>query len=353
MLIEHANNAIYQRYTPLGQADIDSTEYSLGSGERNLQVGNAPATFGDAVGSGEQRANAWACALVATAAGICPDVDPNCQSYKPYLGDLNTSTWAAAFNIYKALPSYAKTNGLWHVSDGNWPYIDHWQMAYLGAATALAVGVTEDKHALVALEGVVKWFDHVVAEFGGWNAGAYMTIIKQGADAASPLVTSDHGVAFYGPNIQWQTGNRLSFTPFSNYIPSNGDGFIFADSVSGMGQVTPAGFAKYTPYYMVNLSGTQFDLAASPGGSPIPLTDSYDGSNGFFMVATRPPSSGSISNIGNSTSYNTEVAGMLNYAVAIGAAVQAETISDINRRNRAAGLNLTADPKWGMKSKFA
>ncbi len=192
----------------------------------------------------------------------------------------------------------------------------------------------------------------MVAEFGGWNAGAYMTVVKQGSGSTSPLVASDSGVAFYGPNVQWQSGSRFWFAPFSNYVPSNGDRIVFADSVSGVGQVTPAGFAKYTPYYMVNLSGTQFDLAVSPGGSAIPLTDSYNGSNGFFIAATKAPATGSISGIGSPTSYNTEVAGMLNYAIAVGAPVLDKTISDITGRNQAAELDLTTDPKWGMKSKF-
>ena len=113
----------------------------------------------------------------------------------------------------------------------------------------------------------------LVAEFGGWNVGAYMTVVKQGGNSLSPLVAGDHGVAFYGPNIQWQAGNRFSLSPYSNYVPSNSDRILFADSVSGVGQVTPAGFAKYTPYYMVNLGGVQFDLSASPGGSPAPITE--------------------------------------------------------------------------------
>jgi hypothetical protein len=179
-----------------------------------------------------------------------------------------------------------------------------------------------------------------------------MTLVKQGGGSTSPLVSSDNGVAFYGPTIQWQSGGRFLFLPFSNYVPSNGDRVIFGDSVSGMGQTAPAGFLKYTPYYFVNLSGTQFDLAASPGGSAIPVTDSYNGSNGFFIVATKPPSTGSISGIGSPTSYNTEVVGMLNYAIAVGAPVLSKTISDLTGRNQAAGLNLTTDPKWGMKSKF-
>ena len=51
------------------------------------------------------------------------------------------------------------------------------------------------------------------------------------------------------------------------------------------------------------------------------MKDSYNGSNGFFIVATKPPSTGSISGIGSPTSYNTEVVGMLNYAIAVGAPV--------------------------------
>ena len=51
MLLEHANSAVYQRYSPLGTADISPTSFSLGSGVRNLQVPpNAP-TYADTIGS--------------------------------------------------------------------------------------------------------------------------------------------------------------------------------------------------------------------------------------------------------------------------------------------------------------
>jgi len=265
---------------------------------------------------------------------------------------LNSNTWMAAFNIYKALPAYAKKHGLWHVPDGDWPYIAHYQMAYLGAALALAIGITEDKHAVIALNGLVKWFDHVVATFGGWNVGAYVTVVKKGGSSSSPLVNDDSGVAFYGPNIQWQSGNRFYATSASNYVPANGDRFIFADSVSGIGQITPAGFSKYVPYYVVNQNGLQFDLATTSSGSPMPVTDTYSGTSSFLFLSAHPPATGSISGIGAPTSYNTEVAGMLNYALAVGATVQPATIADIAGRNLNAGLNLTSDPKWAMTSTF-
>ncbi len=348
MLIEHANSAVYQRYTPLGQAAINVDEYSLGSGERSLQVSSDAPTYGDTVGGGEQRTDAWASALVAAAAAICPDQNPDCRSYKPYFGDMANSSWTAAVNIHRALPPYGAKHGLWHVPDGAWPYVDHWQMAYFGAALSLAVGATENPRALVALDDLVKWFDHVVSKFGGWHAGAYMTIVKSGASSDSPLVTGDDGVAFYGPTINWSAGGHFNFIPFANYVPANGDKFIFADTMSGLGQVTPAGFTKYRPYYLVNLNGTQFDLSHRPDGPPVQLTDNYSGTDGFFFVSTTPPPVGSISNVGSTTSYNTEVLGMLNYAKAVGAHVRPPTIADLAYRAQQAGVNFTIDPKWAM-----
>src|SRR6201999_2173905 len=132
----------------------------------------------------------------------------------------------------------------------------------------------------------VKWFDHVVAEFGGWHAGAYMTIIKSGNASGAPLVTSDTGVAFYGPNVNWTAGGHFSVQATANYAPVNGDKFIFSDPADALGQTTPAGFAKYTPYYVVNLNGRTFDLAPHPAGVPVPLTDYYSGINAFFIVST-------------------------------------------------------------------
>lgn len=352
MLLEHANNAVYSRYSPMGTASISPSAYSLGSGERNLHVPpNAP-TYGDTIGGGEQRADAWASALLAAAAGICPDNHPECRSYKRYFSDMNTSTWTAALDIFHALPPFAKRYGLWHVTGGSWQFIDHWQMAYLGTAVSLAACATENRHALAALDGLVKWFDHVVAEFGGWHAGAYMTIIKTGNASGAPLVTSDTEVAFYGPNVNWTAGGRFTVAPVANYTPANGDKFMFTDPADALGQTTPAGFAKYTPYYVVNLSGRQFDLSPHPSGLAVPLTDLYSGTNAFFIVSTRPPASGSISGIGNPDSYNTEVLGMLRYAVAAGAAVQAATLADLSHRTQAAGTNLASDPRWAMRSTF-
>jgi hypothetical protein len=60
-----------------------------------------------------------------------------------------------------------------------------------------------------------------------------------------------------------------------------------------------------------------------------------------------------MTSIGAPTSYNTEVTGMLSYAIAVGSSVSSSALSDLQNRNQKAGLNFTSDPKWAMTTTFA
>lgn len=360
MLLEHANNAVYQRWRVNGVADISETIYELsvntnGGGCRNLQIGSNPWRYGITIGCNGNsiRGDAWASGLLAAAAGIGPDRNPDCPSYKKYFSDMNTSTWNAAVDIIQALPPFARKLGLWFVPYGYPVYTaEQWQMAYLGAAVAMAAKVTENTRALVALHALTNYFDYLVERFSGWAAGAYLTVIRTGNQSGSPLVTNDSRIAFVGPTINWSAGGQFVVSSYFNYTPQDGDSVIFADSFSGNGFVTPAGFSKYKPYYMVNLSGDTFGLSSKRNGQAQSLTDSYSGSAQFYIVSTNPPPTGSMCEIGDPASYNSEILGMLNYAVADGIAVGSGTISDLAYRNQQAGTNYSADPKWGMTSTF-
>jgi hypothetical protein len=358
-LLEHANNAVYQRYRVSGEAVISETEYALstasGGGSRILQVGSNPWRYGIAIGcsSNSDRGDAWACGILAAAAGIGPDKNPDCVSYKQYFLDMNTATWQAANDILQALPPFAAQLGLWDVPPTAGSYsVDSWQLAYLGAAVALAATATEDPNALNILNAHVKYFDYVTSTYGGWHASAYMSVVRMGKEWGAPLATGPSNIAFFGPNFKWTAGGPFILTPFRNYMPANGDSVIFVDSWASNQFVTPAGFEKYTPYYMVGLNGNDFGLSATPGGQPVPLTDSYKGAACFHIVSTNPPSTGSMCAIGSPESYNTEVLGMLNYAVAAGASVSSATIADLTYRNEQAHNSFISDPKWGMVASF-
>jgi hypothetical protein len=358
MLLEHANNAVYSRLTPVGVANISATSFSLGAnggGVRNLTVGTNPTFTGITIGdaAGQQRTDAWGSALLAAAAAICPDQHPECTSYKQYFGQMNSATWTAAVGVINALPSFAQSIGLWSTPpQGGSTVTVPWEMAYLGAAIGLACTATENKNAQSALQSHVKWFDYVVSKFGGWHAGTFHALVKTANNAGAPLVSSAAGIAFEGPTFNWTAGGHFTLIPFSNYTPTDGDKVLFGDSVGTDVKITPAGFANYVPYYMGNINGDQFDLATNPGGGAIPLTDSYDGNDTFYIVSTEPPAIGSMDAIGNPSCYNAEILGMLNYALAAGVKVNSGTISDLSYRNQQAGTNYASNPKWGFTNTF-
>ncbi len=354
MLLEHANNAVFQRNASLGVANISASHYSLGSGngggDRILQVGSNPTRYGITIGSSETRIDAWACALVAAAAAICPDKNPDCPSYKQYFNDMNTATWAAANDILAALPPFAAQYGLWVMPQGTGHFaIDSWQLAYLGAAVALAASATENAGAANVLSFHVKYFDQVQAQFGGWHVASYQAIARMGKQFGAPLVTEFGNIAFIGPNFRWTAGGSFVMTPFRNYTPANGDVVMFTSS---SGSQTPEGFSQFTPYYMVNLDGNTFDLSAAPGGQALNLRDSYGGQAQFFIVSSNPPTTGSMSELGAPDSYNSEILGMLQYALAVGASVSPATVEDLAYRNQLAGTSFVSDPKWAMTYSF-
>lgn len=353
-LLEHANNAVYGRWPVFGSANITNTYYALGGsnggGDRALQVYSNPARYGITIGcnADQARNDAWASALVASAAAICPGRPMEGDTYKKYFNDINTSTWSAAIDIFHALPKFAARYGLWDIDYQKAYFTEGWELAYLGAAVSLAATATEESRALATLKAHTRFFDQIVSRFSGWAIGAYQTIVKLGSQMGAPLVTDDAHIAFYGPVISWVSGGQFTLAPFSNYVPANGDVIIFDDP-----SATPAGFVNFKPYYFVNLNGNSFDLAAWQHGAAKVLTDSYSGGNNFFFVASKPPTTGSIQGyVGSPTCYTTEITGMLNYAVATGASVSQTTLADLNYRNQQAGLNFTSDPKWAMTTTF-
>ena len=357
MLLEHANNGVYSRYAASGVANITKDFYALasensGGGWRVLTVGPNPTRYGMTIGcaAGGQRTDAWATMLLAAAASISPDRNPDCVSYKKYFKDMNDSTWNAAVDIINALPPFAARWGLWDVQSQYYQgssALPQWQLGYLGAAVAFAVMATENTHAMKSLKIITKYFNSIFTVFGGWHIGAYETSAKMGDQYGSPLNTSEAHFAFYGPTVNWAAGGAFTYTPFSNYKAANGDTYMFTDT-----GVLPAGFQNFRPYYMVELNGTSFGLSTTKGGTPIPLTDSYNGNNQVYIVSSDPPSTGSMAAIGDPASYNSEILGMLSYADAVGAPVLPELIADLGRRNRHARTNYAPDPKWKLMGSF-
>lgn len=351
-LLENAVNAICGRMSAIGACAITADAFSFGTNAcRNYTVGANPTRYGVCAGEQSIRTNAWGFATLVTAAAICPDIHPACASYKAYFCDMVGDNVAFYNDLLGALETanpYAFANGLGFVSPSALPVTEDWNLGYIGYAWCLAVSAAERSDALAPLNHLISHFGHVYETWGGWHLGAYQSIVKASNAQGAPLIASDAGYAHDGYGLSWSAGASGQFTGAqkTNGVLSDGDAWFFIDTIPSDPQACPAGFAKYTPYYAVNLSGNVFGLADSPGGAALPTTDANANADAFCMGIANP-STGYVAANSNA-GYGTLVLGMLNNAAAVGASVAPGLQADMTARFNAAALSFGSYPKWGM-----
>lgn len=113
----------------------------------------------------------------------------------------------------------------------------------------------------------------------GANGGAYIS-----------WAPNYSGSTYLGP--AFQINNLANGTTANFYTPTNGDCFMpsyYNTPTYGF----PSALAGDTPYYAVNMTYSggltaTFDLAVTPGGSPIHITDSGSSMSQFFRPAAPP-----------------------------------------------------------------
>jgi hypothetical protein len=101
-------------------------------------------------------------------------------------------------------------------------------------------------------------------------------------------------------NISWTAGTPGTFTYLpktsTGYVLTNGDKYIFAKAALS-GSVTgfvPEGITAIQPYYIVNLSGNTFNLATSPGGSGVAVSNTSSTPTGSVAMTAKTLSSTGI-----------------------------------------------------------
>jgi hypothetical protein len=369
-LREAASNGIWFRIPSNAIVQIDSTHYYIdnsGNGAaRNISTnGGATYYYGTTLfsNSAGTRADDWATCLLGAWAGIGPDSDPDCASYKQYSGDMYSDTWQCATDVMNICTSagltyaaaYALPLGTPQNNQRYFEFIYH-QLGYGLTSFLLGANLTENTNAPAIAQKVCAWADHIVATFTGWHLTAEQVTIKPSNVNGGPMITGDYGttpgspggVAFgiAGPLLTWTNSGSMPFTytkiagtnPSPGYVISNGDIIMFVDSEGSNPHQTPdsgAGlYAPYVQYYIVGLSGSNFGLSATAGGSAIaaPTNPSSSGSPNptqTYFIAKNPPSTGGIDVVWNNKTFNTENLGALIMAEACGLTVASGTISDL------------------------
>lgn len=363
LIVEYANGAIMHQYTGTDTAVVNGTVNSM-KVSRNGSINSV--SYAGIIGHGNDllRSAAWPVSMLADAVGILPGTIPENASYHQYFLDFLTDTFAAWAGYRSMLVaganSFVSTNGLWNECDNaDGGVQDSWALDYLFHTLCKAYIATELTSISDHIQYCVKWPLHIFATNSGFMVPTYQAFAKQnGASCASNgcntlYITADTQWAAFGWAASWNSGTGLFTITQSpaSYTLNNGDVFMWNGTLEG---TVPAGFnGNNTPYFVVNKSGSTFQLSATLGGSPIALTDT--GSIGsLYGKPSVQPTGGFVS--GNSPSGSSipqsNIASFC-WINALGLANTSALASDLSTRTAAiAGWTaaVNANPQYGLQA---
>lgn len=360
MLAEVGNLALYQGYPNSGSATVNGTTQGIGF-IRNGTI-NGITRAGIFFGADGLRTVAWAIRDLGSTA-IAKYKNP---AWNTYFNDILNDTfdgWADYRTMLAANAApFVTANGMWQESVGN--LLDAWTMGYFIGAIAHITGINSGyARGITFLNYLVKWPAYISNTFSPYLVGYYRALGRQGTADTSPYIASSASLAMYAWHIGWTSvGNLFTLNSVpSGYTINNDDVFAWNSVGGGDGSSPPAGatptMVGYTPYYVINKSGTgvgaTFQLSTSIGGSAIVLADIVADALVYGRPKT-PPSTGSIDSILGS-GYVANIVGVCGWAKAIGATVDATFLTALTSRLTGAAGYLSAtntDPKYAIGSVY-
>jgi hypothetical protein len=132
-----------------------------------------------------------------------------------------------------------------------------------------------------------------------------------------------------------------------SWTPANGDIVIFNDST------VAAGLTLGVTYYSVNVSGNDFQLATSLGGSPVAVLS--DGSCSAVLCCIRvanPPATGFQGSFVYDAGYAANVNGYVNWMLALGITTSGLSTVSSELETRLAGVDYRVNPKFVMQTTY-
>lgn len=220
------------------------------------------------------RVPAWGSREVAQPAAIYPDVCPAGTETRKYLRDILDSTYSGLNAYNAALPTSWRDAGLVSfLPDGtsDSDYESPWAFGYLSNSVC-------HQASILGTTGIVQFRQHMSKMYSSLHSisdiacmAAYRMSEWKG-DGTRVESASDLVFTLVGNLTASVASNNFTITQAWN--PTNGDVMAFT-TASNIGSPNKpfAAATNNTRFYVVNASGKTFQLAATPGGSPITVTN--------------------------------------------------------------------------------
>lgn len=343
-IMQHGNAAVMQIYPGIATATVSGTVNSIGA-NRNATI-NGTTYYGMLTG-GQTRTMGWGWRQAMLAKVFWPS-SPENPNGTAYFSDILTgslSGWAA-FNAMNT--TYWQNNGVFVLQlNSVW---SPWEHGYFVMALSWSYGLTGSSSIQSLLNNYgTNWWNHVfTANSSGWPIPDYEVLMRTTTGTGNndgAIISNDNQINVQLGNVSWSPGTTLAYSPIANYTPANGDPFLFDPE-----QPIPSVFTAGTRYFLVGVSGNNFGLSATLGGSAITMSDS--GSTvGYGLPATLP--AGAANNNNGNDGYLTNILFASKLAKSRGVTVNSAMISDLTTRWNSYGGTIASVFQSNCKYAFA
>jgi hypothetical protein len=288
--LELATNVAHQTYGNVYGSAPTATYSNITPYQSNL---NIPATEYSGIAGGRpnygDRNVGWAANLLTHAAVVCPDADVQSgfmrllQKQHAAYQVFNTSFYEPGQLAIGCLALLSPTSN----GQGSWVE-SPWMSNFCVQGYSLMAIACEDGNAKTVLNNCLQY-----VALGPWaNGQPYRSndyrqcpviYTDQPFDAsANPFMSNANVFEQMNITVANNIVTLIDSTGLGFNQPTNGDFLYFLTLDCSSNTVSvPAGASEGVKYYVVNATATTFQVATSPGGSPIPLGASSDASIGW------------------------------------------------------------------------
>jgi hypothetical protein len=311
--------------------------------------------------SGGDRGVAWGHRDLQNAASVCPLVMPDESDLFACLNGLADDTPQAMIDIGASTTitgSYGVTNHFWDnynpTTGSPQLLIRGFGQQYTRAGMAFAAGARENANALTWLENEALWEIFIVANFGYFCTTTYFGHNALNFDANAfgfPMIGANDQWGTTSPwlTLTWNGANNPAWTVGTSKCTgtalADGDKFIF--NTFHYANV-PSPYVKDTAYYVIQRSGSSFNLTTVAGSAAdikVPAGSgnfTSDATFHWYVPVTDVPAifgSENTGYVGGGSYMSWKRAQLMNFTALGATSALADHITDASNRSGAVGTN--------------
>ncbi len=357
MLVEQSANLIANRVA--GQASVTVTNpvttttiYNTGDyGERDIVVGSTTYKGGHHFFYYNlTRVTAWGWRDLVDAAAIYPDTCPSGTEVRKYLRDVVSQSYAAINDYNGKFGTGWASLGMINF-DSRPESANPWCHAYLAQSVCHASSILPSTAASTLRAFIAQFWENVADQLDISNAFSFGANLY---DGTLTRTTTTDGVLFtLGTTLTFSTAtNRATISALAGnnggWSPTNGDVFAFATIYDS--DKPYSGISDFQRLYAVNCSGQTFQLATTPGGSPLTVSANVTVTSVAARVQNFSPNLSFEGPVGPQQ-YISNVTAAIRFHAACGDSVP-DAVTESSAKLSAAAISFTGNPKYALATSF-